>query len=66
MANRNPRKNSEGYSDPTAYEAIKKVSKEEVRLRRMLHDIHFLCERNGFKIENRIVLVDTTNGKVWR
>ena len=26
---RNPRKNAEGYADPTAYEALKRISKNE-------------------------------------
>ena len=31
MANTtNPRRNAEGYSDPTAYEALKNIEREEV------------------------------------
>ncbi len=66
MGEQNPRKNSEGYADPTAYEAIKNADKEEERFHRLLHTIFYLCELAGFQIEGRIVLVDRRSGKVWR
>ena len=54
MANTtNPRRNAEGYSDPTAYEALKNIEREEdERFHRLLH--------------TRIILVDKRNGRVWR
>lgn len=60
MANTtNPRRNAEGYSDPTAYEALKNIEREE--------DERFhLCELADFEIEGRIILVDKRNGRVWR
>lgn len=66
MADQNLRKNSEGYADPTAYEAIKNVEKEDERFHKLLHTIFYLCELAGFQVEGRIVLVDKRNGKVWR
>lgn len=44
MANTtNPRRNAEGYSDPTAYEALKNIEREEdERFHRLLLD-----KRNG-------------------
>lgn len=64
--NKNPRKNAEGYSDPTAYEAIKNIDKEEAKFHKLLYAIFDICELAGFKIEGRITLVDKRNGRVWR
>ena len=68
MANTtNPRRNAEGYSDPTAYEDLKNVEREErERFHRLLHTLFYLCERAGFEIKGRIILVDKRNGRVWR
>lgn len=68
MANyENPRKNAEGYSDPTAYEALRNIeSKEDERFHKLLYAIFDICELAGFEIEGRIVLVDKKSGRVWR
>lgn len=63
---RNERKNLEGYSDPTAYQALKNIELEEERFRKLLYAIFDICELAGFEIEGRIVLVDKRSGKVWR
>lgn len=63
---RNERKNSEGYSDPTAYQALKNIEVEEERFHKLLYAIFDICELAGFEIEGRIVLVDKRSGKVWR
>lgn len=59
MANTtNPRRNAEGYSDPTAYEALKNIEREEdERFHRLLHTLFYLCELADFEIEGRIILV---------
>lgn len=46
MANTtNPRRNAEGYPDPTAYEALKNIDREEdERFHRLLHTLFYLCE----------------------
>lgn len=63
----NPRKNAEGYSDPTAYEALQNIeSKEDERFHKLLYAIFNICELAGFEIEGRIVLVDKRSGRVWR
>lgn len=62
----NPRKNHEGYSDPTAYEAIKNTNADDDRFHKLLHSIFDICEKAGFGIEGRIVLVDKKSGRVWR
>lgn len=50
----NPHKNKEGYSDPTAYEALRKIDEEDARFHRLLDTIFYLCELAGFRIEGRI------------
>lgn len=62
----NPRKNSEGYSDPTAFEALRNINKEDERFHKLLYTIFYLCELAGFDIEGRIVLIDKKTGRVWR
>lgn len=60
------RRNAEGYSDPTAYLALKHIEEEEKRFHKLLHAIFDICELADFEIEGRIVLVDKRTGKVWR
>lgn len=62
----NDRKNAEGYSDPTAYQALKNIEAEEERFRKLLYAIFDICELADFAIEGRIVLIDKRSGKVWR
>lgn len=38
------RKNTEGYSDPTAYEALRNIEQEEDRFHKLLETIFTLCE----------------------
>jgi len=66
MNDKDLRKNGEGYSDPTAYEAIKNADKEDEKFNKLLHTIFYLCELAGFQIQGRIVLLDKRTGKVWR
>lgn len=66
MANGNPRTNHEGYSDPTAYEAIKNTEADDERFHKLLNIIFTICELFGFHLEERIILKDTQTGKVWR
>jgi hypothetical protein len=75
MTDRELKKNSKGYPDPTAYEAIKKVEKsekelarkqEDERFHKLLNNIFSMCELAGFKLEGRIILKDIKTGRVWR
>lgn len=59
-------RNREGYKDPTAYEAIKKVDKESERFHKLLGHIFYICDLAGFRIEGHIILTDKETGKVWR
>ena len=44
MANNDLRRNAEGYSDPTAYEAIKNLDADDERFHKLLNTIF---TRNG-------------------
>lgn len=60
--------NSEGYTDPTAYGAIKNAdaSLDDGRFYKVLDVIFRICEISGFHLEERIVLKDLKTGKIWR
>lgn len=60
------RKNSEGYSDPTAYAAMRNIARDEDRFRKLRKAILNICDVAGFEIRGPIVLVDKKSGKVWR
>ena len=66
MNDRDLRKNAEGYSDPTAYETIKNIDKEDERFHKLLHTIFYICNAAGFEIDGQIVLVDKKTGRIWR
>jgi len=66
LNDRDLRRNTEGYSDPTVYEAIKNADKENERFHKLLHTIFDIVDLSGFQLEGRIVLVDKSSGKVWR
>ena len=60
------RKNASGYSDPTAYQAIKNIENEDDNFHKLLDTIFNICELSGFHLEERIVLKDKNTGKVYR
>nr|DAV53807.1 MAG TPA: hypothetical protein [Caudoviricetes sp.] len=64
------RKNAEGYSDPTAYEAIRNVERgadaDDDRFHKLLDTIFSICELSGFHVEERIIIKDKKTGKIWR
>ena len=59
------RKNGEGYSDPTAYQVLKREQEEE-RFKRLMATIFYICENAGFHIEERLVIKDKRTGRIWR
>lgn len=63
--NHNPRKNSEGYSDPTTYAALKNIEEEE-KIRKLINVLRIICELFGYSVEGRVVLRNKRTGKVWR
>lgn len=64
---RDLRRNSEGYLDLTAYEAIKKADYDldAERHRKVIGCLLRVCELAGFSVESKIVLRDTRTGKIW-
>lgn len=66
MARDDIRKNASGYSDPTAYQAIKNIENEDDKFHKLLDTIFNICELSGFHLEERIVLKDKNTGKVYR
>ena len=60
------KRNGEGYSDPTAYEAIKNIESDDARFQKLLTIIFGACDLAGFRVEERIVLKDLKSGKVYR
>lgn len=62
------KRNASGYSDNTAYTAIKKADKDAdaERFYKLLMSIFNLCELAGFHIEERLVIKDKKTGKIWR
>ena len=59
------RKNAEGYSDPTACEALRNIEQEEERFHKLLDTIFTLCELSDFHIEERIVIKEFGGDYLW-
>jgi hypothetical protein len=60
------KKNSEGYYDPTAYEAIKNTEADDTRFNKLLTAMFALCDISDFHIEGRIVVKDKRTGKIYK
>lgn len=60
------RKNGSGYTDPTAYKAIKKADKDREKMLKLLDMIFAIADLAGFHVEERIVLRDKKTGKIWK
>lgn len=68
--NRNPMKNSEGYSDPTAYGSLRPVIEEENALERrvnqLIKTLKYITGLAGFELISRIEIKDKQTGRVFR
>ena len=66
----NPFYNSEGYPDPTTYEALKPLIREENALNKRVHDLinvlKFIIDRSGFELIKRIEIRDKKTGKEFK
>lgn len=66
----NPKFNSEGYYDPTAYEGLKPIIKEEAiqqkRVSELIQVLKYIIDKAGFDVVNRIALKDKKTGKEYR
>lgn len=58
--------NGSGCKDLTAYHAIKNVTREEERYKKLLQTIFNICDLAGYRVEGRIVLENKKTGRVWR
>ena len=71
MGNKNnPHCNSEGYSDPTAYEALKPIVQADAalegKLNFLIKVIKFVANEAGFEIVNRVELRDRKTGRLFK
>ena len=66
----NPWKNAEGYADPTAYEGLKPVIREETeqqpRVSALVRVLKYVIDAAGFDLLNRIELKDRKTERVYR
>lgn len=64
------RRNCEGYSDPTAYAALAKISQEENEQQRRASDLirvlKYIVDKSGFELAARIELREKKTGKEFR
>ena len=67
---RNPKYNQSGCADPTAYEAIGQVIKEETELDKKVHNLinvlKFIIDWAGFELISRIEIKDKKTGKEFK
>lgn len=66
MSDRDLSHNASGYSDPTAYAAIKKMGVSAENVQKVRKGIFILCDLAGLRVEGRIVLVDKKTGRKWK
>ncbi len=68
--NRNPKKNSEGYPDPTAYEGLRPIIEEENALERrvnqLIKTLKYITGLAGFELISRIEIKDKETGRIFR
>lgn len=65
-----PKRNSEGYYDPTAYEGVKSIVREENALDGRVSDLvkvlKFIIRNFGFELVSRIEIKDVKTGRVFK
>ncbi len=70
MANTDPRRNSEGYYDPTAYLGMKPIVDEENALQKevntLIKVLKYIISKSGFELVSRIEIRDKQTGKTFR
>lgn len=66
----NPRKNAEGYDDPTAYRALRNIMKQESdpekRLNALVATLKYIINLAGFDLLNRLELRDRKSKRVFK
>lgn len=58
--------NPEGYPDPTAFNAIKNITKEEEKVSTLIHIIKQILRLSGFELIRRIEIRSTKSGREYR
>lgn len=65
-----PWQNSEGYSDPTAYEGLKPVIREDEeqqkRVNTLIFVLKYITRLAGFELLNRIEIKDRKTGREYK
>lgn len=64
--NNDPKKNAEGYVDPTAYAALKAISRDEKAEKKaayLVSVLKFIIRESGFELVNRIELRHKQTGR---
>lgn len=65
-----PWENAEGYSDPTAYNGLKPVIREEdeqqKRVNTLIFVLKYITRLEGFELLNRIEIKDRKTGREYR
>lgn len=66
----NPKYNSEGYADPTAYYSTKEIIREESETEKRAYDLikvlKFIIRSCGFELIERVKIKDTKTGREFR
>lgn len=70
MANSNPKRNSEGYYDPTAYDGMRSIVRDENALNGRVSDLvrvlKFIIHNCGFELVSRIEIKDIKTGRIFK
>lgn len=66
----NPKYNSEGYADPTAYYGTKEIIREESETEKWAYDLikvlKFIIRSCGFELIERVKIKDTKTGREFK
>lgn len=60
------RRNSEGYSDPTAYSALTKIEHEEKQVRKLKAALCQVCEVAGYSLKGQVIFTDKRTGHIYK
>lgn len=70
MTRNNPRKNAEGYDNPTEYHALRNILKQEdtpdKRCNALIAVLKYIINAAGFDLLNRIELRDRKTKNIYR
>ena len=65
-----PKKNPEGYNDPTAFAALNAIQTEQeeadIRCNRIVKTIKNMLDLAGYDLLNRIEIRDRSTGRIYR